>query len=97
MSELNSLTPKQTVQKLDQYIIGQGDAKRSVAIALRNRWRRQQVLQMLHEMHLLVPLRTLGYGNKFIDQAPQQTLWKNAGIDVAGIIKGALEVMKQGA
>ncbi|MDU9047556.1 MAG: 1-deoxy-D-xylulose-5-phosphate synthase [Candidatus Electrothrix sp. Rat3] len=55
------------------------------------------VLQMLHEMHLLVPVRTLGYGNKFIDQAPQQTLWKNAGIDVAGIIKGALEVMKQGS
>jgi 1-deoxy-D-xylulose-5-phosphate synthase len=54
------------------------------------------VLQMLHEMHLLVPCRILGYGNKFIDQAPQQTLWKDAGIDVAGIIKGALEVMKQG-
>ncbi|CAK8721384.1 ATP-dependent HslUV protease ATP-binding subunit HslU [Candidatus Electrothrix aarhusensis] len=49
MSELNSLTPKQTVQKLDQYIIGQGDAKRSVAIALRNRWRRQQVLPPLRE------------------------------------------------
>ncbi|MCI5132589.1 MAG: HslU--HslV peptidase ATPase subunit, partial [Candidatus Electrothrix sp. EH2] len=43
MSELNSLTPQQTVRKLDQYIIGQDDAKRSVAIALRNRWRRQQV------------------------------------------------------
>ncbi|WP_446011762.1 1-deoxy-D-xylulose-5-phosphate synthase [Candidatus Electrothrix sp.] len=53
------------------------------------------VLQMLHEMHLLIPVRTLGYGNKFIDQAPQQILWKDAGIDVAGIIKGALEVMKQ--
>jgi len=49
MNELNSLTPKQTVQKLDQYIIGQGDAKRSVAIALRNRWRRQQVLPPLRE------------------------------------------------
>ncbi|MCI5219085.1 MAG: AAA family ATPase, partial [Candidatus Electrothrix sp. LOE2] len=49
MSELNSLTPKQTVQKLDQYIIGQGDAKRSVAIALRNRWRRQQVQPPLRE------------------------------------------------
>ncbi|MCI5124021.1 MAG: ATP-dependent protease ATPase subunit HslU [Candidatus Electrothrix sp. AR5] len=49
MSELNSLTPKQTVQKLDQYIIGQGDAKRSVAIALRNRWRRQQILPPLRE------------------------------------------------
>jgi ATP-dependent HslUV protease ATP-binding subunit HslU len=49
MSELNSLTPKQTVQKLDQYIIGQDDAKRSVAIALRNRWRRQQVQPPLRE------------------------------------------------
>lgn len=49
MNKLNSLTPKQTVQKLDQYIIGQDDAKRSVAIALRNRWRRQQVQPPLRE------------------------------------------------
>ena len=49
MSELTSLTPKQTVRKLDQYIIGQDDAKRSVAIALRNRWRRQQVPPPLRE------------------------------------------------
>jgi len=53
------------------------------------------VLQMLHELHLTLPVRTLGYGNKFIDQAPQKVLWKNAGIDAAGIIKGALEVLKQ--
>ncbi len=53
------------------------------------------VLQMLHELHLSIPVRTLGYGNKFIDQAPQEILWKNAGIDAAGIIQGALEVMKQ--
>ena len=53
------------------------------------------VLQMLHELHLVLPVRTLGYGNRFIDQAPQKVLWKNAGIDAAGIIKGALEVMKQ--
>ncbi|XOF34530.1 MAG: 1-deoxy-D-xylulose-5-phosphate synthase [Candidatus Electrothrix sp. YB6] len=53
------------------------------------------VLQMLHELHLLVPVRTLGYGNQFIEQAPQSILWKNAGIDAAGIIKGGLEVMKQ--
>ena len=38
-----SLTPRQIVTQLDKYIIGQGEAKRSVAIALRNRWRRQQV------------------------------------------------------
>jgi 1-deoxy-D-xylulose-5-phosphate synthase len=53
------------------------------------------VLQMLHELHLVLPIRILGYGNKFIDQAPQDILWKNAGIDAAGIIKGTLEVMKQ--
>ncbi|MCE1189883.1 MAG: ATP-dependent protease ATPase subunit HslU [Ignavibacteria bacterium] len=39
----NELTPRQIVQELDKYIIGQNDAKRAVAIALRNRWRRQQV------------------------------------------------------
>jgi ATP-dependent HslUV protease ATP-binding subunit HslU len=49
MNQLNSLTPKQTVQELDRYIIGQNEAKRSVAIALRNRWRRQQVPSPLNE------------------------------------------------
>ena len=39
----HSLTPKEIVSKLDEYIIGQDDAKRFVAVALRNRWRRQQV------------------------------------------------------
>ncbi|WP_456384501.1 ATP-dependent protease ATPase subunit HslU [Desulfolithobacter sp.] len=45
----NSLTPRQTVRELDRYIIGQAEAKRSVAIALRNRWRRQQVDPPLRE------------------------------------------------
>ncbi len=40
---MNELTPKQIVAELDRYIIGQGEAKRKVAIALRNRWRRQQM------------------------------------------------------
>ncbi|RJX27025.1 MAG: ATP-dependent protease ATPase subunit HslU [Desulfurivibrio sp.] len=39
----HALTPTEIVTKLDQYIIGQEDAKRFVAVALRNRWRRQQV------------------------------------------------------
>jgi len=39
----NGLTPREIVGKLDRHIIGQGDAKRAVAIALRNRWRRQNV------------------------------------------------------
>jgi len=49
MKGINSLTPKETVAELDRYIIGQADAKRSVAIALRNRWRRQQVEPPLRE------------------------------------------------
>jgi ATP-dependent HslUV protease ATP-binding subunit HslU len=42
MSDAN-LTPRQIVAELDRYIVGQGDAKRAVAVALRNRWRRQQL------------------------------------------------------
>jgi ATP-dependent HslUV protease ATP-binding subunit HslU len=49
MKGINSLTPKETVAELDRYIIGQAAAKRSVAIALRNRWRRQQVEPPLRE------------------------------------------------
>jgi ATP-dependent HslUV protease ATP-binding subunit HslU len=37
------LTPRQIVQELDRYIVGQDAAKRAVAIAIRNRWRRQQL------------------------------------------------------
>src|SRR3990170_5678381 len=40
---MNDLTPRQIVAELDKYIVGQGAAKRSVAIALRNRLRRQQL------------------------------------------------------
>src|SRR5881296_1190509 len=40
---LDRLTPRQIVEELDRYVIGQQDAKRMVAIALRNRWRRQQL------------------------------------------------------
>ena len=43
------LTPKEIVSELDKYIIGQDQAKRSVAIALRNRWRRQQVPKELRD------------------------------------------------
>ncbi len=40
---MTSFTPREIVSELDRYIIGQDDAKRAVAIALRNRWRRQQL------------------------------------------------------
>lgn len=40
---MSTMTPREIVQELDKHIIGQADAKRAVAIALRNRWRRTQV------------------------------------------------------
>ncbi len=40
---IRDLTPRQIVEELDRYIVGQHDAKRAVAIAIRNRWRRQRV------------------------------------------------------
>jgi ATP-dependent HslUV protease ATP-binding subunit HslU len=40
---MQHLTPKQIVAELDRYIVGQHDAKRAVAVAIRNRWRRQQL------------------------------------------------------
>jgi len=46
---LNNFTPREIVSELDRYIIGQKNAKRAVAIALRNRWRRQQVAPELRE------------------------------------------------
>ncbi|RPJ22236.1 MAG: AAA family ATPase, partial [Desulfobacteraceae bacterium] len=42
-------TPREIVSELDKYIVGQNNAKRSVAIALRNRWRRQQVPRDLRD------------------------------------------------
>ena len=44
-----NLTPREIVERLDQYIIGQSDAKKSVAIALRNRYRRQNVDQEMQK------------------------------------------------
>ena len=40
---MSSMTPREIVHELDKHIVGQKDAKRAVAIALRNRWRRMQV------------------------------------------------------
>ena len=40
---MTSFTPREIVSELDRFIVGQKTAKRAVAIALRNRWRRQQI------------------------------------------------------
>lgn len=49
LDNMQTLTPSKIVKELDKYIIGQHDAKRAVAIALRNRWRRQQVTENIRD------------------------------------------------
>ena len=49
MTQTDTFTPREIVSELDRYVIGQRDAKRAVAVALRNRWRRQQVPEELRD------------------------------------------------
>ena len=46
---VNEQTPREIVEELDRYIVGQDEAKRSVAIALRNRWRSRQLTGAMKE------------------------------------------------
>ena len=46
---MNTLTPKQIVTELDKYIVGQDEAKKAVAVALRNRYRRMQLPEEIRE------------------------------------------------
>ena len=46
---MTSFTPREIVSELDRFIVGQNDAKRAVAVALRNRWRRQQIDESLKD------------------------------------------------
>ena len=48
-SNVSSLSPREIVSELDRYVIGQSDAKKAVAIALRNRWRRQELTNEMKE------------------------------------------------
>ena len=57
---MSSLTPQEIVTELDKHIVGQAGAKRAVAIALRNRWRRQQVPEALR--HEITPKNILMIG-----------------------------------
>jgi ATP-dependent HslUV protease ATP-binding subunit HslU len=55
-----NMTPSEIVSELDKHVVGQGKAKRAVAIALRNRWRRQQVVEPLR--HEITPKNILMIG-----------------------------------
>jgi ATP-dependent HslUV protease ATP-binding subunit HslU len=57
---MSQMTPQEIVHELDKHIIGQQDAKRAVAIAVRNRWRRQQVQEPLR--HEITPKNILMIG-----------------------------------
>ncbi|MDH3001253.1 HslU--HslV peptidase ATPase subunit [Chelonobacter oris] len=57
---MSEMTPREIVSELDQHIIGQNDAKRAVAIALRNRWRRMQLSDVLR--HEVTPKNILMIG-----------------------------------
>jgi ATP-dependent HslUV protease ATP-binding subunit HslU len=60
MNNHMNMTPSEIVSELDKHVVGQGKAKRAVAIALRNRWRRQQVVEPLR--HEITPKNILMIG-----------------------------------
>ena len=59
-NDIRTFTPREVVSELDRYIVGQPEAKRAVAIALRNRWRRQQLDEGLREEVLPKNILTIG-------------------------------------
>ena len=83
-SKLYSMTPKEIVAELDKYIIGQNDAKKSVAIALRNRYRRSLLDEKMREEM-----------NEFFEQDEEYQTYENALklmnlLEMQGYIKGVL-------
>ena len=69
---MENLTPKQVVAELDRYIVGQADAKRAVAVAVRNRWRRQQLLEGMR--HDVAPKNIL----KTCPLEPERLAWETS-------------------
>ena len=67
-----SFSPREIVSELDRFIVGQDEAKRAVAVALRNRWRRQQLSPSLREevvpkniLMIGAPIRSLLFFDQF--------------------------------
>ena len=73
---MTNFSPREIVSELDRYIVGQDDAKRAVAIALRNRWRRQQLDDELRDEVLpknILMIGPTGVGKTEIARPPGQT------------------------
>src|SRR5258706_16244336 len=70
LARLADLTPRQIAAELDRYIVGQADAKKAVAIALRNGWRRQRapdtILEEISPNNIIL-IGPTGVGNTEID------------------------------
>src|ERR1700716_3372717 len=72
---MTDFSPREIVSELDRYIIGQNDAKRAVAIALRNRWRRLQLHEKLREEVLpknILMIGPTGIGKPELSRRPAQ-------------------------
>ena len=66
-----NLTPQEIVTELDKHVVGQSKAKRAVAVALRNRWRRQQVAEPLR--HEITPKNILMIGPTGVGKTENRT------------------------
>ena len=82
----DSLTPREIVARLDENIVGQHKAKRAVAIALRNRWRRQQVGTELRDEILAI-----GSGGSYA-LAAARALKDHSTLSAAEIVRRGLEI-----
>ncbi len=72
---MSEMTPREIVSELDKHIIGQDAAKRSVAIALRNRWRRMQLNEELR--HEVTPKNILMIGPTGAVKPKSLVVWQN--------------------
>ena len=73
---MTTFTPREIVSELDRFIVGQNTAKRAVAIALRNRWRRQQIKGSLKDEVLPKNLSPALYLKQLVDEGAKKR-WPN--------------------